>query len=99
MNHIRVLNVTAGLTLAVLGAYAALTAEKAAAQPEAILVYNAQHASLTRAWAEGFTRDTGTKVTIRNGGDAELANQIVQEASLSPADVFFYREFPSHDPG
>jgi iron(III) transport system substrate-binding protein len=95
MNHIRFLNVTVGLTLGVFAAFAALTAEKAAAQPKAILVYNAQHASLTRAWADGFTRDTGIKVTIRNGGDAELANQIVQEASLSPADVFLTENSPA----
>lgn len=95
MNYIRFLNITAGLTLGVLAAYAALTAEKAAAQHEAILVYNAQHASLTQAWANGFTRDTGIKVTIRNGGDAQLANQVVQEASLSPADVFLTENSPA----
>ena len=66
-----------------------------AAQSAGILVYNAQHESLTKAWAEGFTRDTGIEVTIRNGGDSELANQIVQEGGASPADVFLTENSPA----
>lgn len=60
-----------------------------------ITVYNAQHASLTQAWADGFTRETGIKVTIRKGGDTELANQIVQEGAASPADVFVTENSPA----
>lgn len=67
----------------------------AAASAPGIVVYNAQHASLTKAWVEGFTRDTGIEVTIRNGGDSELANQIVQEGSASPADVFLTENSPA----
>jgi spermidine/putrescine-binding protein len=44
-------------------------------------VYNAQHESLTKAWAEGFTKETGIKVTMRKGGDTDFANQIVQEGA------------------
>ena len=62
---------------------------------EGIVVYNAQHVSLTRAWIEGFTRDTGIKVTVRNGGDSELGNQIVQEGAASPADVFLTENSPA----
>ena len=61
---------------------------RSATDAPGIVVYNAQHESLTRAWVEGFTRDTGIKVTVRNGSDSELANQIVQEGAASPADVF-----------
>lgn len=60
-----------------------------------IVVYNAQHASLTKAWADGFTADTSIRVTLRNGGDTELANQIVQEGAGSPADVFLTENSPS----
>jgi iron(III) transport system substrate-binding protein len=63
--------------------------------PEGIVVYNAQHVSLTQAWAEGFTRDTGIKVTLRNGGDMELGNQLVQEGNASPADVFLTENSPA----
>lgn len=77
---------------------AAMAAPPAAAQqvPPAgeITVYNAQHASLTEAWVAGFTRETGIKVIIRKGSDTELANQIVQEGSASPADVFLTENSP-----
>lgn len=62
---------------------------------DGIVVYNAQHESLTRAWADGFTKETGIKVTIRKGGDTELANQIVQEGAASPADVFVTENSPA----
>ena len=62
---------------------------------EGIVVYNAQHVSLTKAWAEAFTRETGIKVTLRNGGDTELGNQIVQEGAASPADVFLTENSPA----
>ena len=42
--------------------------------PGSIVVYNAQHASLVEAWAEGFTKETGIKVIMRRGGDMEMAN-------------------------
>jgi iron(III) transport system substrate-binding protein len=60
-----------------------------------IVVYNAQHASLTKAWAEAFTQETGIKVTLRNGSDTELGNQIVQEGVASPADVFLTENSPA----
>ena len=62
---------------------------------EGIVVYNAQHASLTKAWAEAFTKETGIKVTLRDGGDTELGNQIVQEGAASRADVFLTENSPA----
>lgn len=62
---------------------------------ETIVVYNAQHVSLTKAWAEAFTKQTGVKVTMRNGGDTELGNQLVQEGAASPADVFLTENSPA----
>ena len=53
-----------------------------AADADGIVVYNAQHESLTKSWIEGFTKETGIKVTLRNGDDTEMGNQIVQELSL-----------------
>ena len=83
-----------GLSLPAL-ALAAGAACPARAQGAAITVYNAQHTSLTKAWAEGFTAETGTKVALRNGSDTELANQIVQEGASSPADVFLTENSPA----
>jgi len=62
---------------------------------DGIVVYNAQHVSLTKAWADAFTKQTGIKVTMRNGGDTELGNQIVQEGASSPADVFLTENSPA----
>ena len=59
-----------------------------------ILVYNAQHVTLTQEWVAGFTKETGIKVTLRNGSDMELGNQIVQEGANSPADVFLTENSP-----
>ncbi len=71
------------------------TAHAAAPSVEGIVIYNAQHVSLTKSWVEAFTRDTGIKVTVRNGGDSELGNQIVQEGKASPADVFLTENSPA----
>jgi iron(III) transport system substrate-binding protein len=60
-----------------------------------IVVYNAQHESLGAAWAAAFTAETGIKVTLRNGGDMEFANQLVQEGAASPADVFLTENSPA----
>ncbi|KAA0699086.1 iron ABC transporter substrate-binding protein [Neorhizobium sp. P12A] len=73
----------------------ALMAGAASAQDsEGIVVYNAQHEALTQAWANGFTKETGIKVTIRNGSDMQFANQIVEEGPASPADVFLTENSP-----
>lgn len=66
-----------------------------AADAVGIVVYNAQHESLTKSWAEGFTEETGIPVTLRNGDDTEMGNQIVQEGSASPADVFLTENSPA----
>jgi iron(III) transport system substrate-binding protein len=60
-----------------------------------IVVYNAQHKSLTEAWAAAFTKETGIAVTIRNGSDTEVGNQLIQEGSASPADVFLTENSPA----
>ena len=80
------------LAFGLLGSALLATAQNAS---DGIVVYNAQHASLTHAWAKGFTSDTGIKVTIRNGGDMELGNQLVQEGAASPADVFLTENSPA----
>ncbi len=60
-----------------------------------ITVYNAQHESLTQAWVDEFTKETGVRVILRNGDDPELGNQLVQEGSASPADVFLTENSPA----
>ncbi|MBN9309992.1 MAG: iron ABC transporter substrate-binding protein [Devosia sp.] len=67
----------------------------AMAEDEGILVYNAQHETLTQAWADAFTKQTGIKVTLRQGSDLEVGNQILQEGANSPADVFLTENSPA----
>ncbi|AIY02903.1 ABC-type Fe3+ transporter system, periplasmic component [Arthrobacter sp. PAMC 25486] len=62
---------------------------------QAITVYNAQHDSLTQAWVDEFTKETGIKVTVRPGSDLELSNQIIAEGDKSPADVFLTENSPA----
>ncbi len=73
----------------------AAAASTSAQDATGIVVYNAQHVSLTQQWVAGFTKDTGITVTLRNGGDTELGNQIVQEGINSPADVFLTENSPA----
>jgi len=78
----------AGVALAVLST-------AALAQSAGITVYNAQHESLTQEWADAFTAKTGIPVTLRQGSDLEIGNQIVQEGASSPADVFLTENSPA----
>ena len=73
----------------------ALIAGPAMAEDAGIIVYNAQHESLAKEWAKGFTKETGIKVTLRNGGDSDFSNQIVAEGAASHADVFLTENSPA----
>ncbi|MFK3712828.1 iron ABC transporter substrate-binding protein [Leclercia adecarboxylata] len=83
-------------TLAVMISSVLLTPIAGAAENnDGIVVYNAQHENLVKSWVDGFTKETGIKVTLRNGGDSELGNALVQEGSASPADVFLTENSPA----
>jgi iron(III) transport system substrate-binding protein len=84
--------------LASLGLAATLAgcgSESSGSKSETLTLYNAQHDDLMEAMLTGFTEETGIKVELRSGEDAELANQIVQEGKASPADVFVTENSPS----
>lgn len=83
-------------SIAVLTSSVLLTPFASAADSSSgIVVYNAQHENLVKPWVDGFTKETGIKVTLRNGGDSELGNALVQEGSASPADVFLTENSPA----
>lgn len=77
------------------GLMAAALALPALAQDDGLVVYNAQHEALTQEWADGFSKETGIKVTLRNGSDTELGNQLLQEGAASPADLFLTENSPA----
>jgi iron(III) transport system substrate-binding protein len=75
---------------------AAPGAPSAPAGPKPTLVlYNAQHNDLAKAWVAAFTQATGIPVKVHQGGDFDLANQILAEGSASPADVFMTENSPA----
>jgi iron(III) transport system substrate-binding protein len=78
----------AGFAAAALGAPAA-RAEDASGP---LTLYNGQHPETTNAIVEAFSHETGIDVAIRRGSSAQLANQMVEEGSASPADVFYSEE-------
>ena len=71
------------------------TASSGSGAAGALTVYNAQHEDLVAEMVAGFTAATGITVTLRNGDDSELGNQLVQEGKASPADVFLTENSPA----
>ncbi|MFV1361885.1 iron ABC transporter substrate-binding protein [Mycolicibacterium elephantis] len=71
------------------------TACTSSSDSDELLIYNAQHESLTKEWIEAFTEETGIEVSYRQGGDTELGNQLVAEGDASPADVFLTENSPA----
>lgn len=63
-----------------------------AADAGPLILYNGQHRHTTQALIDAFTEATGIKVEHRKGKSAQLANQIIEEGSRSPADVFYAEE-------
>ncbi|MBT1003503.1 iron ABC transporter substrate-binding protein [Paenarthrobacter sp. DKR-5] len=91
------LNALAGVTIVCAAALGLTACGGAGGSSSAgsITVYNAQHESLTKEWVDEFTKETGIKVTVRNGDDTEMSNQIIQEGQASPADVFLTENSPA----
>ena len=81
--------------LATVALAAGLTACSSSEEEDGLLIYNAQHESLTKEWIDSFTKETGIKVTYRQGGDTELGNQLIAEGASSPADVFLTENSPA----
>jgi iron(III) transport system substrate-binding protein len=84
------------LVLAAVVALAALAGcSNGPKDPDTLLIYNAQHADLLTVMTDAFTAQTGIKVQVRQGGDADMANQLVKEGKKSPADVFVTENSPA----
>ncbi len=62
---------------------------------DALTLYNGQHEQTTALLVRDFEHRTGIKVQIRSADEATLANQIAQEGSSSPADVFYTENSPA----
>ncbi|MGY1945654.1 iron ABC transporter substrate-binding protein [Nocardia asiatica] len=94
MKPVRWKTIAAGLAVA-MTALGSTACSNSSDDADEITVYNAQHESLTKEWASAFTKETGIKVTLRQGGDTALGNQLVAEGAASPADVFLTENSPA----
>jgi iron(III) transport system substrate-binding protein len=61
----------------------------------ALTVYSGQHEQTVQALVKDFESRTGAKVALRSGDEGDLANQLLQEGSSSPADVYFAENPPA----
>jgi iron(III) transport system substrate-binding protein len=59
-----------------------------------ITLYNGQHPQLTQALVSAFERRTGIHVQVRTDDGIVLADEILQEGSGSPADVYLTENSP-----
>ncbi len=59
-----------------------------------LTLYNGQHEQTTALLVKAFERQTGIKVQVRSDDESTLGNQIEQEGSSSPADVFYTENTP-----
>ncbi len=59
-----------------------------------ITLYSGQHEQTTDSLVEGFEKQTGIKVNVRNDDEDTLADEIVTEGSRSPADVVYTENSP-----
>jgi iron(III) transport system substrate-binding protein len=66
----------------------------ASAAGGAMVLYNGQHPQLTQALVSAFTRQTGIHVTVRTDDGIVLADQLLQEGTSSPADVYLAENSP-----
>jgi iron(III) transport system substrate-binding protein len=62
---------------------------------QSITLYNGQHEQTTDSLVEGFEKQTGIRVSVRNDDEDTLADEIVTEGSRSPADVVYTENSPA----
>jgi iron(III) transport system substrate-binding protein len=59
-----------------------------------LILYNGQHSQLTNALVTAFTKRTGVQVEQRTNDGIVLADQLLQEGSDSPADIYLTENSP-----
>mgnify|MGYP002652994679 CR=1 FL=1 len=62
---------------------------QAASADQGIVIYNAQHENLVKSWVDGFTKDTGIKVTVEHPDKLEEKYPQVAATGDGP-DIIFW---------
>jgi iron(III) transport system substrate-binding protein len=65
-----------------------------ASSSRSILLYNGQHPQVTSELVAAFEKQSGIKVNVRTNDGIVLADQLLQEGSSSPADVYLTENTP-----
>lgn len=83
--------------MAAVGASSGLAADTGLTGTRAgeITLYSGQHEQTVSELVADFEKRTGVHVSVRTADEATLANQIMQEGSKSPADVFLAENPPA----
>jgi iron(III) transport system substrate-binding protein len=79
--------VTLALTMALAGC-------GGASSSRSILLYNGQHPQVTSELVAAFEKQSAIKVNVRTNDGIVLADQLLQEGSSSPADVYLTENTP-----
>ncbi len=87
-------SLAAAIALAV-GLLAGCGSSSSSGSGQSITLYNGQHEQTTDSLVEGFEKQTGIKVNVRNDDEDTLADEIVTEGSHSPADVVYTENSPA----
>ncbi len=80
--------------LAVLALAIALCGCGGASGGRSILLYNGQHPQVTTELVAAFEKQTGIQVSVRTNDGIVLADQLLQEGSSTPADVYLTENSP-----
>jgi iron(III) transport system substrate-binding protein len=85
-----------GYWLSAMGAVAATIALAGCGSSGAnsILLYNGQHPQVTAELVSAFEKQTGIQVNVHTNDGIVLADQLLQEGSASPADVYLTENSP-----
>jgi iron(III) transport system substrate-binding protein len=62
---------------------------------QTLTLYNGQHLQTTNALVVAFEKESGIHIAVHSDDEDVLANQIIEEGSRSPADLFFTENSPA----